>query len=114
MYTNGVSLTDICNHVYKTLNLKVGKDTLHRLLKPIRRGTTASRRFKSFIDACVLPKRNSGEKRIHRDYHYTCSQVHLVNEMTKYSPHGTVSFSVDNKNKGQVGNPATSRREYFI
>ena len=69
---------------------------------------TASRQ--SFIDARVPPKRNSGEKLVHRDCHYTCSQVNLVNEMTCYSPHGTVYLSVDNKNKVAVGNPTTSRR----
>ena len=110
MYTNGVSLKQISSHVKRTLGIDVSKDTIHRLLKPRRKGTNASKLFKSLVDARVPPKRNSGEKKIHPDFQYTCSQVNLINEMATFCNDGTICLSVDNKNKIEVGNPATSRR----
>ena len=110
LYTNGVSLKDIQSHVRQSLGLSISKDTVHRLLKPRRQGTRASKYFKSLIDARVTPKRNSGEKKVHKDFHYTCSQVNLVSEMATYAQEGTLCMSVDNKNKVEVGIPAVSRR----
>jgi len=37
MYTNGVSLQDIVNHVKKTLGITVTRNTIHRLMKPPRK-----------------------------------------------------------------------------
>ena len=110
MYTNGVSLRDIASHVMRKFNIKISKDTIHRLLLPRRKKTTASKRFKQLILARVPPKRNSGEKRIHPDFHYTCSQVSLVNQLAQLCTNNTVGLSVDNKMKVEIGNPATSRR----
>ena len=110
MYTNGVTLRDIASHVKKELIISVTKDTIHRFLKPNRIGTTASKRFKSYIDARVPPKRNSGEKKVHSDFHYTCSQINLTQEMAALCSTGTVALSVDNKNKIEIGNPAANRR----
>ena len=110
MYTNGVSLKDMASHVKRTLGIDVSVDTIHRLLKPVRNGTTSSKRFKSLINARVPPKKNSGEKKIHPYFHYTNSQVNLVNEMATLCSDGTLCLSVDNKNKVEVGNPAANRR----
>ena len=110
MYTNGVSLKDITIHIKKTLGLTVNKNTVHRLMKPPRRKTSASKRYKSLINARVPPKRNNNEKRTHNDFHFTCSQVNLDNEMSTLCKENTVSLSVDNKNKVEAGIPATSRR----
>ena len=109
MYTNGVSLRDIVQHVKKTLGITVNKDTIHNLMHPPRRKTKASKRYKCLIHARVPPKRNSKEKKTHIDFHFTCSQVNLVNEMASLCDN-TLSLSVDNKNKVEVGIPATSRR----
>ena len=46
----------------------------------------------------------------HKDFHFTCSQINLVNEMAHLCEENTLSLSVDNKNKVEVGIPATSRR----
>ena len=110
MYINGVTLRDISKHVERTLNLTVSPDTIHRLMKPRRQGTITSKLFKSVIDARVPAKRNSGEKKIHEDFHYTSAQVGLLNEMATYCSQNTIRLSVDNKNKVEVGTPAVNRR----
>ena len=71
MYTNGVTLHGIARHVSQKLGIIIEKDTIHRLLLPHRKKTTASKRFKSLIEAGVPPKQNSSEKRTHPDFHYT-------------------------------------------
>ena len=48
-------------------------------------------------------------KRRHADFHYTSTQVNLVNKMTYLCRSNTMAMSVDNKNKVKVGIPATSR-----
>ena len=90
MYTNGVILKDITRHIKKTLGLTVDKYTVHGLMKPPRRKTSASKRFKNLINACVPPKRNNNEKQTHNDFHFTCSQVNLVNEMSSLCKENTV------------------------
>ena len=110
MYTNGVTLHGIARHVSQKLGIKIGKDTIHRLLLPHRKKTTASKRFKSLIEARVPPKQNSSEKKTHPDFHYTSAQVSLVNQLAQLSSHNTVLLSVDKKMKVEIGNPATSRR----
>ena len=80
MYLNGVTLNDITRHVKKELGIEVSQHTIHHLLRPKRTGTTTSKRFKSLINACVPPKNNSGEKRLHPHFHYMCAQINIVNE----------------------------------
>ena len=67
-------------------------------------------RYKALINARVPPKRNNKEKAVHKDFHYTSAQVSIVNEMATICKQDTIAFSVDNKNKVEVGIPATSRR----
>ena len=67
MYLNGVTLNDITRHIKKELGIEVSRHTIRRLLRPKR--TTTSKRFKSLINACVPPKNNSGEKRLHPHFH---------------------------------------------
>ena len=110
MYTNGVTLRDIVNHVKSTLGILVSRHTIHRLMQPPRRSTHASKLYKGLVNARVPPKRNTKEKAIHPDFHYTCSQVNLVQEMAHLCKENTLAMSVDNKNKVEVGIPATSRR----
>ena len=110
MYNNGVTLQNIVDHVRQKLGISVSRNTIHRLMKAPRQNTIASKRFKGLINARVPPKRNTKEKQTHRHFHYTCAQINLVNEMAEMFRTGTVSMSVDNKNKVEVGNPATSRR----
>ena len=110
MYLNGVTLNDITRHVKKELGIEVSRHTIHRLLRPKRTGTTTSKRFKSLINARVPPKNNSGEKRLHPHFHYTCAQINIVNEMATLCQKGTLRMSVDNKNKVDVGTTAVSRR----
>ena len=109
MYTNGVRLKDICAHIKKTLGISVCKDTVHRLLLPPWKKTLQARRYKGLISARVPPKRNTKEKITHTDFHYTCCQVNLINEMAFMCEKNTLALSVDNKNKVEVGIPATSR-----
>ncbi|XP_057294605.1 uncharacterized protein LOC130623131 [Hydractinia symbiolongicarpus] len=80
MYTNGVTLQDIVRHVKSTLGITVSRNTIHRLMVPPLRKTTSSRRFKNLVDARVPPKRNTMEKRLHPDFHYTSAQVSKVNQ----------------------------------
>lgn len=110
MYTNGVSLKNISDHVKNTLGISVNKNTIQRLMVPPRQKTIASKRYKHLINACVPPKRNDREKATHDDFQYTCAQVNLVNELAVIHSTNTLSLSVDNKNKVDVGIPATSRR----
>jgi len=60
------------------------------------------------VEAHVPPKCNT--KETHPDFHYKCSKVNIVNEMVELCREITLSVSVDNKNKVEVGIPATSRR----
>ena len=63
MYTNGVTLNDIRKHVIAVLGISVSRDTIHRLMKPPRRLTTASKLYKGLVNARVPPKRNTKEKK---------------------------------------------------
>ena len=110
MYTNGVSLQNIVDHVKKTLGITISRNTVHRTMNPPRKNSTISDRYKSLINARVPPKRNTKEKTTHADFHYTSAQVNLVNEMAFLCRTNTLAMSVDNKNKVEVGIPATSRR----
>lgn len=110
MYMNGVSLKDIVKHVRQTLGIHIGRSTIHQLMVPPRKKTRNSVRYKSLINARVPPKKNNNAKCIHPDFHFTCAQVSLVNEMAFLCKENTLSMSVDNKNKVEVGIPATSRR----
>ena len=78
MHSNGVSLKEIVSHVKRKLGISVSRNTIHRLLKPKRAGTHASKRFKSLINARIPPKNNSGEKKVHSDFHYTCTQINRM------------------------------------
>ena len=110
MYMNGVSLKDITSHVCKTLGLNISRSTVHHLMVPPRKKTRNSDRYKSLVNARIPPKKNCSEKKIHEDYHFTCAQVSIVNEMAQLCDSNTLALSVDNKNKVDVGIPATSRR----
>jgi len=61
MYTN-VLLQDIVNHVKKTLGITATRNTIHRLMKPLRKNTTSGRLFKSLVNARIPSKRNTKEK----------------------------------------------------
>ena len=61
------------------------------------------------IKARVPPKRNSKEKVVHPHFHFTCAQVQLVNGLAIQFEKETLMMSVDNKNKVEVGIPATLR-----
>ena len=78
MYTNGVTLQDICNHVKMRLGITISRNTVHRLMLPHRKNTTAGKRYKGLVNARVPPKKNSGEKKRHPDFHFTCAQVFCV------------------------------------
>ena len=77
---------------------------------PHRRNTMASKRFLGLVDARVPPKRNSGEKETHQDFHYTSCQVSMVNQLAEMFSDNTLALSADNKNKVEIANPAVSRR----
>ena len=80
------------------------------MMNPEWRGTHPSKRFKLLINACIPLKNNGGEKQVHSDFHYTCSQINIVNEMAILCSTGAVRLSVDNKNKINVGTLADDRR----
>ena len=109
-YTNGVTLKEIADHVMETCNIKISRDTVHRMMLPVRNGTINSKRFKSLIPARVPPKKNSGMCITHPDFHYTSSQISLVNQLAQLCHKDTVCLSVDNKNKVEVGIVAANRR----
>ena len=110
MYTNGVTLAEIARHVKNELGISISRHTVHRLMYPPRRKSISSKLYKGLIKARVPPKRNTKEKKVHEDFHYSCAQVNLLNEMAYLFKENTLSLSVDNKNKVEVGIPATSRR----
>ena len=107
MYMNGITLAEIKRHVETKFGIKISRSTIHRVMRPRRHGTGASERFKSLLNACIPPKNNSGDRSIHPDFHYTCSQVNLV-RMICHS--GTLQMSVDNKNRIDLGTLAVNRR----
>ena len=109
LYTSGVTLQEIVDHL-KSKGINTNRNSVHRLMKPVRNGTIASKRFKSLVDARVPPKNNGGERETHPDFHYTCSQIGMANEMASLCPTGTLQLSVDNKNKVDVGIVAVNRR----
>ena len=88
----------------------MSRKAVHYLLNPPRKGTMSSKRYKGFIQARVPPKRNTKEKKEHPDFHFTSAQVKLINELSYLCSDNTLTLSVDNKNKVEVGIPATSRR----
>eukprot|EP00111_Clytia_hemisphaerica_P009455 TCONS_00027736-protein len=90
--------------------ISMRRKAVHYLLNPPRKGTMSSKRYKGFIQARVPPKRNTKEKKEHPDFHFTSVQVKLINELSYLSSDNTLTLSVDNKNKVEVGIPATSRR----
>ena len=79
-------------------------------MNPPNKNFIASKNYKGLVNACVPPKRNTKEKQIHKDFHYTIAQVNIVNQMTQMYRENTLSMSVDNKNKVEVGIPATSQQ----
>ena len=99
-------MQDMVDHLKRTLGITVSRDYVHRLLEAPRKQTTASKRFKGLVNARVPPKRNTKEKITHVDFHYTCAQVNIVNEMAHLCSSSTLAMSVDNKNKVDVGIPA--------
>ena len=64
---------------------------------PRRRKTISSKRFKCYVDAWVPPKWNTVQKPS-ADFHYTWTEVNLVNEMAELCRNNTLSL------------PATSQR----
>ena len=87
MYTNGVTLKNIVDFLRREKNIKTNKHTVHRLMNPMRKGTSSSKRFKSLINARIPPKNNGGEKMVHSDFHYTCVQVNIVNDFMDWPPY---------------------------
>ena len=110
MYTNGVTLKDMKSHIKQKFNLTVSTDTVHRWLLPVRKNTTAGKRFKGPIKAKISPKRNSGERKTQPDFHYTVAQVNLVNQLAETCSENTLLLSDDNKNIVEIENPSVSRR----
>ena len=110
MYTNGVSLQQIVDHVFKTLRVKVSRSTIRRLCLPSRKNTINGRRHKGLVNARIPPKNNSGERQTHPHFHYTASQINTVQQMATLYSRGTLQLSVDNKNKIDVGTLAVNRR----
>ena len=110
LYTNGVTLKQIAEYVKTKLQIEVSKHTIARLLHPPQKNTVAGRRYKMFVAARVPPKRNESVRVTHDDFHFTAAQVSLVNQLGQLCAANTLLLSVDNKNKVDVGTPATSRR----
>ena len=102
-----------CNVVLsagKEKKIHTNKHTVHRIMTPPRKNTRAGRRYKSLVNAHIPPKNNGGERHKHKDFHYTCAQVALINELGSYCSPWTVQLSCDNKNKVDVGTLAVYRR----
>ena len=92
------------------LKIDVCRDQVHRLMNPPVKTSIQAKQLKGLSDARVPPKRNESFKKVHPDFHYASSQISLVNQLGVLFDENTLSLSVDNKNKVEVGIPATSRR----
>ena len=105
-------MKDMVDHIKRTLGLTVSREyaCIGFWRRHAKKKTTASKRFKGMVNARVPPKRNTKEKISHKDFHYTCAQVNIVNEIACPSCSTTLAMYVDNKNKVKVGIPATSCR----
>ena len=110
MYTNGLTLRDVSDYVKANYNIRISRDTVHRMLLPPRRKSIQSRRYKSLVPARIPPKRNDSVKIANPDYYYTSSQVSIVNQIAELYHENTLRLSVDNKNKIEIGNAAVNRR----
>ena len=92
MYLNGVSLKDIRSHVRKNLKIDISRSAIHNLMVPPRKKTRNSIRYKSLINARVPPKRNENVKFQNSNFHFTCAQVKIVNEMAYLCEENTLSI----------------------
>ena len=104
IYTNGVTLNNISTHVKNQLNLDVDENTIARLMEPPRKKTRSSKYYKSLIKARVPPKRNSKERREHNHFHYTSSQVKLVNGLAYLCKDNTLMMVLVFKNVTRILN----------
>ena len=67
-------------------------------------------RYLSLINSRLPPKRNENVRNEHQDFHFTSAQVSIVNQMATICSSDTLTLSVDNKNKVEVGIPASCNK----
>ena len=107
----GVTLQQLRDHLLKTVpglaSAGISRSTVHRLMLPPRKGTTAAKSYKGLIQARVPAKQNTATAKEHAHLHYTQAQVQYVNEIFQFF--GCTRISADDKNKVNVGTPAVSR-----
>ena len=117
-YINGVSLEDIRKHVTRVMkksspSFSISRDTIHRLLLPPTKRNRNSARYRGLINARKPPKRNTAEKKTHKDHHFASAQVNYNNQLFWLHEENSLVLSVDNKNKIIVDNAATHRKDYI-
>lgn len=93
--------------------LKISLSTCRRLLLPPRKNCASAKYYKGLIQARRAPKYNREPSKIHQDLHFSRAQVSYVNELMCYFGHESLQYSVDNKNKVNVGTLAISRYHHI-
>jgi len=92
----------------------LSEDTVQRLFKAPRQGTTAARRYRQLVDARVVPARNDARPE-GLQTHFGRAQQKLLQEWFAFR--GQLNITGDDMNIIQVGRPAVSRyhrqRKYY-
>ncbi|CAF3383836.1 unnamed protein product [Rotaria sp. Silwood2] len=112
---NGLSTVDCTKHIKKRLMKKysrinkISNSTVRRYFLPPKNNIQSSKYYKSHILAKIPQKRNSQSIKEHIDFHFTCSQVNYVEELSSLYSDEILALSCDNKAKIPLGAPAVSR-----
>ena len=110
----GVTAPQIQSYLESQIEgLKISLSTCRRLLMPPRKSTNSAKYYKGLVEARRPAKSNQQPSKVHKDLHFTRTQVNYVNELMYYYGGETLQYSVDNKNKVNVGTLAVSRYHHI-
>lgn len=106
---NGLSIVDCNKHIKKRLMKKYSRinklsnSTVRRYFLPPKNNIQSSKYYKSRILAKIPQKRNSRSIKEHGDFHFTCTQVNYVEELSSLYSDEILALSCDNKAKIPLG-----------
>ncbi|CAF4447715.1 unnamed protein product, partial [Didymodactylos carnosus] len=115
VHYNGVTTLQLRDHVRSTLRRAyqrlqtIPSTACGRLLQAPATNVSASKYYKSIIDAKIPSKRNDMSCTLSNDAHFASSQVKYGYELAALYPQEINSLSCDNKCKIPVGSLAVSR-----
>ncbi|CAF1218881.1 unnamed protein product, partial [Didymodactylos carnosus] len=115
VHFNGVTTLQMRDRVRSTLGQTyqrlqtISSRTCRRLLQAPAKNVSASKYYKSIIDAKIPWKRNDMNCKLSNDAHFASSQVKYGYELAALYPQEIISLSCDNKCKIPIGSLAVSR-----